>query len=79
MSEIIVYGKPACPNCNSLKNVLKGKSIEFKYVDISAEGNEDLRLDIMSQGFRSLPVVKWEDKLYSFNKAVDMIVEEEMV
>lgn len=37
MKEVVVYGKPNCPNCNTVKNILNARSIEFDYIDVTED------------------------------------------
>jgi glutaredoxin len=73
--SIKVFGKPMCPNCDSLKSVLVGKGVEFEYIDISKPENSHYRDEIMSQGFRSVPVVEYSGELYGAGKALKLIEE----
>jgi glutaredoxin len=72
---IKVFGKPMCPNCDSLKSVLVGRDVNFDYIDISLTENSHYRDEIMSQGFRSVPVVEYDGELYGAGKALKLIEE----
>ena len=50
-----IYGKPNCPWCDKVKNLLSGEDV--RYVDLS-EDEEALRY-IKAQGFKSVPQVFW--------------------
>jgi glutaredoxin len=73
--DIKVFGKPMCPNCDSLKGVLVGKGVNFDYIDISLPENSHYRDEIMSKGFRSVPVVEYEGKLMGAAATLKLIEE----
>ena len=37
MKEVVVYGKPNCPNCVTVKNILNTRGIEFDYIDVTED------------------------------------------
>jgi glutaredoxin 3 len=57
----IIYGKPACSYCTKAKKLLERKGLDYRYVDIS----KDLEAQeyILSNGFKTVPVVFKEDDL----------------
>ena len=42
--QVVVYGKPRCPNCDIAKTILKSKSLPFTYKDISVNADDLLFL-----------------------------------
>ena len=54
--EIKVYGKPNCPQCETLKSLLNTKGQEYEYIDMSQD--IDALNEVKAQGFRSAPCVK---------------------
>lgn len=59
--QVVVYGKPRCPNCDIAKTLLKSKSLPFTYKDISV--NADDLLFLKNLGAKSVPVVFIEGQL----------------
>lgn len=55
---ITVYTKTACPRCRMTQKLLDGEGMDYQTVNV--EGNEDVRDDLVSHGFRSLPVTVQE-------------------
>ena len=58
--EIKVYGKPNCPQCETLKSLLNAKGQEYEYIDMSQD--IDALNEVKAQGFRSAPCVKVNGK-----------------
>jgi len=50
---IVVYTKPNCPQCDTLKATLARAGIEYDSVDVSLAG--EARTFLVSQGHRSVP------------------------
>ncbi|WP_022819981.1 glutaredoxin family protein [Fusobacterium russii] len=66
---IRVYGKENCGKCNSLKNILIEKNIDFEYI-------EDLkRLMIVASKARimSAPVIEYNDNVYTMEAFLEVI------
>lgn len=57
---ITVYGKPSCPQCDSLKKTLEKIGKEYQYLDITVDS--DAFDELASNGLRSLPQVKVDGK-----------------
>lgn len=55
MSDIIVYSKPNCQQCEMTKNLLKSKGAEYSVVDITQD--QDAYDLILGLGYRQVPVV----------------------
>lgn len=55
MSHVIVYTKPACPQCNATKTQLDKVGVEYETVDISVD--TDAREKVMALGYLGAPVV----------------------
>lgn len=56
---MIIYSSPACPKCDTLKEKLKLKGIEFTEVNVAE--NASAKNELVSLGFRSVPQVKRDD------------------
>lgn len=56
---IKVYTKPACGACDLTKQFLQRENIPFASVDITQD--DDAMTEIMSRGFKSMPVVSVND------------------
>lgn len=52
-TEVIVYSKPACPQCTMTKKALTQKGVAFIEEALSAETLEKFA----AKGFRSAPIV----------------------
>lgn len=55
MSEVIVYGKPNCPQCEVAKNTLVSAGVSYDYVDVTSK--DELRQFLISEGHRSVPQI----------------------
>ena len=52
---ITVYSKSQCPNCVRAKDLLRQKGI--RYVEIDIEADDEAKLFLVDQGFRSVPQI----------------------
>ena len=72
--QVVVYGKPRCPNCDIAKTLLKSKSLPFTYKDISVNAGDLLFLKNL--GAKSVPVVFIEGQLIGgLNELKDYVKE----
>ena len=72
--QVVVYGKPRCPNCDIAKTLLKSKSLPFTYKGISVNGDDLLFLKNL--GAKSVPVVFIEGQLIGgLNELKDYVKE----
>jgi glutaredoxin-like protein NrdH len=55
MNSIIVFTKPACPQCNATLSVLDKIGIPYRSVDVSAD--PEAREYVMALGYLQAPVV----------------------
>ena len=53
---VIIYSTPTCVYCNTLKEYLKSKSIEFKEIDVS-QNEKELEKMVSISGQMGVPVV----------------------
>ena len=51
----VVFSKSVCPNCDTLKNRLISKNIQ--YTEIKVDEIPEAREWLVAQGFRSVPVM----------------------
>lgn len=58
---ITIYSKSQCPHCESAKNLLKSKGIEFTEVRIDLD--PEARQFLIGQGHRSVPQFYRDDEL----------------
>jgi glutaredoxin 3 len=58
---IIVYSKSQCPNCETAKNILKSKNIDF--IEVRVDLDPESRQFLIGQGHRAVPQFYREDKL----------------
>lgn len=66
---IKVYGKTDCGRCQTLKNILEDKKIEFEYI-------EDLKTLMMVASkarIMSAPVVEKDGKIYSMEQFLEVL------
>lgn len=56
MSNITVYTKPSCVQCNATKRALDKAGVEYSLVDISVD--DSAREHVMSLGYTQAPVVE---------------------
>lgn len=61
MQSVIVYGKSVCPNCNTAKQLLKSKSIEFTYIDLEQDMTSFFKF--RGLGIREVPVIEVDGEL----------------
>lgn len=52
---VVVFSKNVCPNCVTLKNVLKQNNVE--YTEIKVDEDVDALMFLKESGFRSVPVM----------------------
>jgi len=52
---ITVYSKSQCPNCLRSKDLLTQKGVS--YVEINIEADEEAKLFLVANGFRSVPQI----------------------
>ncbi len=58
MNKVRLYGFETCPYCQELKGKLEKENIDFKYVDIDIEENQEEVKKIMEIGKTdSVPIV----------------------
>ncbi len=63
-----VYSTPSCPYCETLKQFLKEKGVEFEEVDVSQD-KEALKEMVEKTGQMGVPVVDIDGKaVVGFNK-----------
>lgn len=64
---ITVYAKEGCPKCRVLKLKLNQKGLEFQeFNDMQA---------MIGMGIKSVPQMKVDDKMYSFEEAIKYVNE----
>lgn len=59
--KYVIYGSPLCTYCNSAKDLLEHKGLEYEYRDISV--NEHWRTFLMDSGHRTVPQIYTEDDI----------------
>lgn len=70
MSEIIVYTTKICPNCKTLKQILKESGIVYAETDMTTPAA--LTELAMNNVFTmSAPVLKVQDNFYTVNEIMD--------
>ena len=70
MSEIIVYTTKICPNCKTLKQILKESGVVFSETDMTTPAA--LTELAMNNVFTmSAPVLRVQDNFYTVNEIMD--------
>lgn len=59
--KYVIYGSPSCTYCNSAKDLLEHKEIEYEYRDVSQ--NEPWRIFLLDSGHRTVPQIYTEDDI----------------
>ncbi|WP_077033780.1 glutaredoxin [Pelomonas sp. KK5] len=60
--NIVVYSKSACPQCDTVKSILKSKSLEFQEVKIDDEDQRKAFYEKCGPSVRSMPQVFFNDQ-----------------
>lgn len=64
--SFVVYGKPVCKNCNTVKSILTANGVEFEYKDIDDKDIEMLK-ELSGKEIREVPqVLLKEDGLFKY-------------
>lgn len=53
----VVYGKPNCSGCESVKKLLSEHMINYRYVDVSKPEHTEALQFLQDEGHRSVPQV----------------------
>lgn len=56
--NVTIFSKPNCIQCKMSKSWFKGNNIDVVEIDITLDENYLYQMEIMSLGFRTVPVVK---------------------
>lgn len=57
-----IYSKPNCINCDKLKQYCNEENIKYNLIDITIDFKAKAKM--ISEGFRGLPVIEIDNKLY---------------
>ena len=57
MKKVKIYTTPYCPFCKRAKQLLKGKNIDFKEIDLSEEPEKFDEMIKKSNGARTVPQI----------------------
>ena len=61
MKKVKIYTTPYCPFCIRAKQLLKGKNIDFKEIDLSEEPEKFDEMIKKSNGARTVPQIFADD------------------
>lgn len=61
MKKVKIYTTPYCPFCKRAKQLLKGKNIDFKEIDLSEEPEKFDEMIKKSNGARTVPQIFVDD------------------
>lgn len=71
-NTIVIYGKKVCSYCDQVKTSLDNLGLDYCYVDI--EINEYAKNFIVSQGFKTVPQLYYNNKHYGGSEGlVDLV------
>ena len=80
---VIVWEKPACPNCNTIKGILQEEGIQFETRQIFDGDNitPEARALMDKHGIKAAPIVKSDHVVFGgFDKAkLDELIDWEQV
>ncbi len=67
---ITVYTLPVCPNCETLKDILKLNDIQFETRDLE---DDDVRMELLMDSVTLVeaPIVKIDDRYMSGREAIE--------
>jgi glutaredoxin len=57
-----IYSKTSCPHCDSAKQFLESKDIEFEVINI--EKDSEAKEFLVGEGHRSVPQIYKDDELF---------------
>lgn len=66
---IKIYAKENCGKCNTLKNILQDRNIEFEYI----LDNKKLMIIASKARIMSAPVVEYNDSVYSMEAFLEVL------
>jgi len=61
MKKVKIYTTPYCPFCIRAKQLLKGKNIDFKEIDLSEEPEKFDEMSKKSNGAKTVPQIFLDD------------------
>ena len=61
MKKVKIYTTPYCPFCIIAKQLLKGKNIDFKEIDLSEEPEKFYEMSKKSNGAKTVPQIFADD------------------
>jgi len=61
MTKVKIYTTPYCPFCKRAKQLLKGKNIDFKEIDLSEEPEKFDEMIKKSNGAKTVPQIFADD------------------
>lgn len=63
MDNVIVYHKNGCQQCRMTMRLMDKLSI--MHIDVNIDDNEDIREQLIAEGFKQMPVVKADGESWS--------------
>lgn len=63
MDNVIVYHKNGCQQCRMTMRLMDKLSI--MHTDVNIDDNEDIREQLIAEGFKQMPVVKADGESWS--------------
>lgn len=59
--QVIIYGKPDCPNCEKTKMLCQIQSLDFTYLQLGQHYNVTELFDLVGHEVRALPQIFIQD------------------
>lgn len=63
MDNVIVYHKNGCQQCRMTMRLMD--KLGIVYTDVNIDDNEDIREQLIAEGFKQMPVVKADGESWS--------------
>lgn len=59
--KVIIYGAEWCPPCHTAKNYLKGRKIDFEYINIDENPDKGREIAVKT-GWTAIPIINIGEK-----------------
>lgn len=67
--KVTIYGAEWCPPCHALKDYLKSREVEYKYINIDEDRDAGREVSIKT-GWTAIPIVKiGEEYILGFERS----------
>ncbi len=75
----VIYGKPDCPNCDSIKEICKANKKEYIYYELDKDFKEEdytFFWKSVEKENRQYPIIEYRGFLISYNLFVNAYIKE---